>query len=223
MLMPDIAALTKEAVIGVVLLSYAFGIVYLTKLTYRIMRSKDFPHNVAVYYNRKIIHVLAGGAIALLVPRFFTSPIVPAVMAAILAVATYIPHRTGKLMEWFQVPDNMYEVNFCIMWGVSVTVAWVLLGDPVYALVPIAFMAFGDAATGFTRNLLFRRRTKSWVGNIAMFAVSAPVAYALIGAWGVPIAAAASIIEHFEFGPIDDNVLVSVVGLVGVALIRAFV
>lgn len=223
MLMPDTATLAKEAVIGAVLLAYAFGIVYLTKLTYRIMRSRGFPHNVAVYYNRKIIHVLAGGVVALLVPRFFTSPIVPAVMAAILAVATYIPHRTGRLMEWFQVPDNMYEVNFCIMWGVSVTAVWVLLGDPVYALVPIAFMAFGDAATGFTRNLIFRRRTKSWVGNIAMFVVSAPVAYALIGAWGVPIAAAASIIEHFEFGPIDDNVLVSVVGLVGVALVRGFV
>lgn len=223
MLIPDTVALAREAMIGAVLLAYVFGIVYLTKPIYGLMRSRGFPHNVAVYYNRKIIHVLAGGVTALLVPRFFTSPIIPATLAAILAAATYVPHRTGKLMEWFQVPENMYEVNFCIMWGISVTVAWVLLGDPIYALVPIAFMAFGDAATGFTRNLLFKRRTKSWVGNLAMFVVSAPVAYALIGAWGVPIAAAASIIEHFEFGPIDDNVLVSVVGLAGVALVKAFV
>ncbi len=222
MLILDTAVLAKEALIGAIFLAYVFGIVYLTKPIYGVMRSKGYPHNVAVYYNRKIIHVLAGGAVALLVPRFFTSPIVPAAMAAILAITTYLPHRTGRLMEWFQVPENMYEVNFCIMWGVSVTTAWILLGDPVYALVPIAFMAFGDAATGFTRNLLFRRRTKSWIGNIAMFAVSAPAAYALIGAWGIPIAAAASIIEHFEFGPIDDNVLVSAVGLVGVALLKVF-
>lgn len=221
MLLPDTATLIKEAALGTVFLAYAFGVVYFTKLTYNIMRSRGVPHNVAVYYNRKLIHVFAGGVIALLVPRFFTSPLVPAVMAAALAVATYIPHRTGKLMEWFQVPDNMYEVNFCVMWGVSVVAAWLITGDPVYALVPIALMAFGDAATGFTRNLIFRRRTKSWIGNIAMFAVSAPVTYALIGIWGVPIAAAASIIEHFEFGPIDDNVLVSLTGLIGVTLVKA--
>ncbi len=223
MLMVDTVTLAKEAVLGLVFLAYPFGVAYITKLTYGFMRSKGIPHNVAVYYNRKIIHVFAGGVVALLVPRFFTSPIVPASMAAILAIATYIPHRTGKLMEWFQVPDNMYEVNFCVMWGVSVVVAWLLTGDPVYALVPIALMAFGDAATGFTRNLIFKRRTKSWIGSIAMFAVSIPVLYVLMGVWGIPVAAAASVIEHFEFGPIDDNVLVSLTGLVGVALVKAFV
>ncbi len=220
MLIPDTSALAREAVLGVIFLVYVFGIVYSTKLAYKVMKSKGMPHNVAVYYNRKLIHVFAGGVVALLVPRFFTSPIVPAVMAAILAIATYIPHRTGRLMEWFQVPDNMYEVNFCAMWSVSVVVAWLVTGDPVYALVPIVLMAFGDAATGFTRNLLFKRRTKSWIGNIAMFIVSAPVVYALIGIWGLPIAAAASVVEHFEFGPIDDNVLISLTGLVGVALVK---
>jgi phytol kinase len=216
------APLLKEIAIGALLLAYVFGVVYLTKPLYDIMRRRGFPHNVAVYYNRKVIHVFAGGVVALLVPIFFASPIVPGAMAALLALATYLPHRTGKLMEWFQVRENMYEVNFCVMWGISVASAWILLGDPVYALVPIAFMAFGDAATGFTRNLLFKRRTKSWIGNMAMFAVSAPVAYALIGVWGMPIAAAASIVEHFEFGPIDDNVLVSLTGLLGVALVKAF-
>lgn len=221
MLAADLRVLAIESLWGVIFLAYVFGVVYSTKLAYNLMRSRGLPHNVAVYYNRKLIHVFAGGVVALLVPLFFTSPVVPAALAAVLAIVTYLPHRRGELMNWFQVPDNMYEVNFCVMWGVSVILAWVITGDPIYAIVPIALMAFGDAATGFTRNALFGRRTKSWFGNLAMLAVSVPIAYAVMGFWGIPIAVAASVIEHFEFGPVDDNVLVSLTGLVGVALVKA--
>jgi phytol kinase len=214
--------LLYEALMGTVLFLYVIVVVFLTKYVYNAMVGKGLKHHVAVYYNRKLIHIFAGGVVALLVPFLFTSPLLPFILASALAIVTWWPHRTGKLMSWFQVRENMYEVNFCVMWGLSMLLAWVFLGDPLYALVPILFMAFGDAATGLVRNTMFKKRTKSWWGNLAMFAVTAPIAYILLGGWGVPLAAAASFIEHFEMNPIDDNVLISITAFLGVVLIKMF-
>lgn len=215
--------LVLEAVFAVVMLIYVVAVVRATKFVYDFMRSRGMKHNVAVYYNRKLIHVFAGGVVALLVPFLFTSPIVPFIIAMIMAVFTYIPHRNGKLMYWFQVEDNMFEVNFCLMWGISMLLAWFILGSPIYALIPILFMAFGDAATGVVRNTMFKKRTKSWWGNIAMFAVCAPIGVLLLNSlWGVPIAALASFIEHYEFNPVDDNVLISASSFIAVLLLKTF-
>jgi len=215
--------LVLEAVFAVVMLIYAVTVVRAMKFVYDFMRSRGMKHNVAVYYNRKLIHVFAGGVVALLVPFLFTSPIVPFIIAMIMAVFTYIPHRNGKLMYWFQVEDNMFEVNFCLMWGISMLLAWFILGSPIYALIPILFMAFGDAATGIVRNSMFKKRTKSWWGNIAMFAVCAPIGVLLLNSlWGVPVAALASFVEHYEFNPIDDNVLISASSFIAVLLLKMF-
>jgi len=40
-------------------------------------------------------------------------------------------------------------------------------------------MAFGDGVTGVARNALFKRRTKSAVGNVFMVIVSVPLGYFL--------------------------------------------
>ena len=58
---------------------------------------------------------------------------------------------------------------------------------------------------------------------IAMFAVCAPIAYWLVGPWGIPLAGAASITEHFEFSPIDDNVLISLTSPAGTILVTSLV
>ncbi len=199
-----------ESLSASVLFAYVLGVVYGTKYVYQFMTGKGLPHNVAVYFNRKIIHVLAGGVVALLVPFLFSSPTIPFVLALVLALVTWLPHKMGKLMTWFQVAENIYEVNFCVVWGTVLLVSWLVFNTPVYGLIPVLFMSFGDAATGVVRNLIYRRRTKSWWGNVAMFLVCAPMAYYFVGSWGVPIAALSSYVEHYEFNPIDDNVLISV-------------
>jgi hypothetical protein len=38
------------------------------------MIGKGFPKNVAIYYNRKFIHITTGGLIALLLPFLFKEP-----------------------------------------------------------------------------------------------------------------------------------------------------
>ncbi len=212
----------REGLIALALGLYVLGVLGLTKVLYDIMRRRGLPHNVAVYYNRKVIHVLGGGLVALLVPFLFTSPTIPLILSIALAILCYIPHKTGKLLYWFQVPDNMYEVNFCIMWGLALLVLWLVLANPYLAIVPLTFMAFGDAATGVVRNLLFRRRTKHWIGNIAMFSVCAPVGLYYAGLAGLIAALASSIVERFEFNPIDDNVLITITATAILLIAHAF-
>ncbi|MCC6032900.1 MAG: dolichol kinase [Desulfurococcaceae archaeon] len=208
-----------EAGIATVLFIYVLGVVYGTRYTYDLMVKKGLTHNVAVYFNRKLIHVLAGGVVALIVPFVFTSPTIPFILALVLALITWIPHKRGKLLTWFQVPDNAYEVNFCIAWGTILLASWLIFNTPIYGLIPVLFMSFGDAATGVVRNLIYRRRTKSWWGNFAMFLACLPIAYYFVGLWGIPVAALSSYIEHYEFNPIDDNLLISATSFLSLLLL----
>jgi len=180
----------------------------ISKKFYDWLVGRGEDKKVAVYYNRKLIHILAGGLVALLVPVLFSGPLVPLILALVLAFATWLPHKTGKLMEWFQVEWNIYETHFCIMWGVVLYIMWLLSGNPWYGVVPISFMAFGDAATGITRNYLFRHRTKSWWGNFAMACFCVPFGFIIFGWVGALAGLVASIIEHFEWRNLDDNITV---------------
>ncbi len=184
----------------------------ITRAFYNYAIKRGMKENKVVYYNRKIIHVLAGGLVALLVPYLFKTPILPFALAMVMAILTYIPHKKNQLMYWFQTEDNMYEVHFCIMWGVVIALSWLLFGQNQqafwYGVIPVAFMAFGDAITGVVRNMMYGYRTKSWYGNLAMLAVTIPIG-ALIGIAGIIAAIVASIVEHFEvLGKIDDNITV---------------
>lgn len=198
-----------EILWGIVLLVYVAGVVFAAKPLYHYMRRRGLPHNVAVYYNRKFIHVFGGGVVALLVPLLFKTPLIPLAMSLILALVTYYPHRTGKLMYWFQVPENMYEVNFVLAWGISIALLWWLTNNMYLAVLPPLLISFGDAVTGVVRNTLFKKRTKHWAGNAAMLAVSLPIGYLYAGPIGLLAGLVASIVEHYEFPPIDDNVLIA--------------
>ena len=196
-----------------------FTALILTRWTYNVMRGRGLEHNVAVYYNRKLIHVLAGATVALATPFVFTSYLPIAVMVIILAVGNYIPHRTGKLMHWYQVAENMYEVNFIIMWGIIMGIGF-LLGNILLSIVAIMFMAVGDGVTGLVRNLLYRRRTKAFAGNLAMMAFCIPAGFMAFGFAGAVGGLLASLVEKFEFGPIDDNITVPTVGLASILLLQ---
>ncbi len=197
----------EEVVASIILLLYVSVIVFVvTRKLYEKYVDRVGDRRMR-YYNRKIIHIFAGGVVALLVPYIYKGPLIPFVLGILLAIAVLIPYLRGKIYEWFQVPDNMYDVNFCIVWGIMFPISYYIWGDMTYAVVLISFMAFGDAVTGIVRNYLFKRRTKHWIGNLAMFIVSAPIAYFYIGWIGILAALVASIAEHFEYKWIDDNVL----------------
>jgi len=213
----------EEIAVTAILFAWIIFIVrFLTKRVYNVMMKRNFARNVVIYYNRKIIHILAGGLVAFLVPLIFKTPILPFGMALLLAVLTYIPHRTGNLMYWFQVEENMYEVSFCVMWGLIIALGWLVSeGNFWFGVLPVLFMSVGDAVTGIVRNMLYKRRTKSWWGNLAMALFSIP-AGAILGFAGVIAGALASFIERFEFNPIDDNVTVPALSFVILLLTKVF-
>ncbi|MCF8884378.1 MAG: dolichol kinase [Aigarchaeota archaeon] len=201
--------LFSEVLVTVVLFVWVvFLVTFLTKRIYEFMKKRGLRDNVVVYYNRKIIHILAGGLVAIIIPYTFTTPLLPLAMALLLGLFTYIPHRTGRLMYWFQVENNMYEVSFSIMWGVVIALGWFISnGNFWLGVLPVLFMSIGDAVTGLVKNTLFKKRTKSWWGNLAMATVSIPMG-AVMGVAGMIAGAVASFIEHFEYHPIDDNITV---------------
>lgn len=199
-----------------------FLVCVLTKKLYNVMVAKGLKHNVAVYFNRKIIHMLSGGIVAFLLPVLFKEPFVPMAYAYVLALATYLPHRRNKLLSWFQTRDNAYEVNFCIAWGTSIAVLWILTGDPLISILPALAISFGDAVTGVVRNIVFGYRTKHWIGNIAMAALMIPLGYALAGWIGALAMSVASAIERVEFNPVDDNILITFSVTLIIALWRLF-
>ena len=179
-------------------------VVYVSKVFYEKVNARVNNHWVAVYYTRKLIHILAGGFAAIMVYLFFKEPFIPLVLGMLLALLTYLPHRTGKLMYWFQDPNNIAEVYFCIAWGLCIASTWYL--DKRIGVVPVLFMAFGDGVTGIIRNYLFKRRVKHWSGNLGMFIMCTAIGLPIIGTIGIVVAAVSSIIEMSEI--IDDNISV---------------
>ena len=204
----------EELITTLILFSLViFVVTFLTKKLYVFMRKRNIKHEVAVYYNRKVIHILTGGLCALAVLIAFKSFILPLAMSLLLALLLFIYHKSNRLMKWFQTEDNMYEVSFCIMWGLILTLGWLLSsGDFRFGVLPVLFMSIGDAVTGITRNVLYKRRTKSWWGNLAMVSFSMVVGI-LMGVAGMLAGVAAPLVEHFEFKPIDDNVLIPITSL----------
>jgi len=201
----------EEALATVLLISWVvFVVTVLTRALYGWMRSRGVEHNAAVYYNRKLMHLLAGGLCAVAVPFIFETPFLPFMMAMLMALFTFIPHKINKVMYWFQIEDNAREVSFCIMWGAVITFGWFVSGDLWFGAVPVLFMSVGDAVTGIVRNFIYGKRTKSWLGNLTMAIFSVSIGTAL-GVAGILAGGVASFLEHFEFNPIDDNIVVPLV------------
>ena len=196
---------------------YVMVILFATKIPYDMMISRGVEDIRAVYYNRKIVHMMAGGVGSLCVPVLFVDYWYPLVCGILLTIFTYAAHASGTRMFWFQTDQNQNDVKFTLMWWTSITMIWALVGDPWLAIVPSLFMAFGDGVTGVVRNAVIKKRSKSPIGNVFMFIVSAPLGYIVAGmgdpsipVWGLISAAIATFVERYEFGPIDDNILITV-------------
>lgn len=206
---------------GMFFLWVLFVVGVLTYLCYKVM-IKRVPDEVAVYYNRKIIHILAGGLIGYLVPFIFSTPFYPLVLSMVLGIFTLIPHLINRTMYWFQTSDNIYEVHFCLSWGLILTAGWFFTGgDFWFGVIPILFMAIGDAVTGLVRNMMFKRRTKSWWGNLAMAIVNVMLGLKL-ALPGVIAGLLSSVVEHFEFSFIDDNITVPLSSFLILILFHSF-
>jgi len=211
--------LTIEILYIVALALYAFSVIMLTRYLYDyLVNKKHMRKSVAVYYNRKFIHILAGGVVVLTVPFLFSDPFYPLFASILLTIIMYILHKSNHILYWFQTDENVSDVSFCLMWGVAIFVLWIIFEDPWIAVIPPAFIAFGDGVTGIVRNIAFKERHKHPIGNIYMAGVCIPIGYYFgsisgiegMALWGIVAAIVASVFERYEFGLIDDNILITV-------------
>ena len=196
---------------------WATVIVFGIKPFYDYLRAQGSEHMVAVYYNRKVAHMLAGGVPIIASPMVFNDPVWVLIGGILGSIALAATHLLDKRLWWMQTEQNMNDATFALMLGISVYFIWVYTDQPWLAILPSLFMAFGDGVTGIIRNKMFKKRTKSAWGNVGMAALCLPLGYYVgtlsdpqIPIWGLISGLVASIVERYEFGPIDDNVLIVV-------------
>ena len=204
--------------------AWAFASVMAIKPFHAYLMSKGCENMVAVYYNRKIAHMVAGGVPLILCPIVFTDPIYPLLGGLLGAAGLAAAHMTDRRLWWMQTEKNMNDATFAFMLGISVFALWHYLDDPWLAILPALFMAYGDGVTGIIRNKMFAKRTKSAWGNLGMAILCIPLGYIIgknadpsIPLWGAISGAVASFVERYEFGPIDDNVLIVIASSIVIA------
>ena len=209
--------------------AWAGLVVFAIKPFHSYLVNRGCENMVAVYYNRKVAHMLAGGVPIILCPIVFSNPIWPLIGGLGGAAILYAAHFTERRLWWMQTEQNMNDATFALMLGLSVFALWHYSDQPWLAILPSLYMAFGDGVTGIIRNKMFARRTKSAWGNLGMAILCIPLGWFVgkmvtpaIPVWGVISAIVASIVERYEFGPIDDNILIviasSIVLLIGLNL-----
>lgn len=209
--------MASDMVWFIVLGAWAGLVVFAIKPFYDYLRSQGSEHMVAVYYNRKVAHMLAGGVPVIAAPLVFNDPIWVLLGGILGSIGLATTHLLDRRLWWMQTEQNMNDATFALMLGISVYFIWEYSNEPWLAVLPSLFMAFGDGVTGIIRNKMFKRRTKSAWGNVGMAALCLPLGYFVgslaepgIPVWGLLSGLVASIVERYEFGPIDDNVLIVV-------------
>ena len=155
---------------------------------------KKYEGVPAEYVGRKIVHIFNGGITALLVPIFYEGYYWIVIVSAFLFASYIYFHRRWRLMYWFQVKENAYEVHFALMYGITLMIG-VVLGDVWVGLIPIFFMSFGDSATGLIRAITQKRHVKSWEGSLAMFLICSIIGFLSLGVYGVIVGSIATLVE----------------------------
>ena len=198
---------------------YTLLIIFITKNIYDyFINKKHMKKNIIIYYNRKFIHIFAGGVVVLAVPFVFSKPYLPLIASILITLIMLIFHKKDHILYWFQTEDNVSDVSFCLMWGIAIFILWEIFGNPWIAVMPPAFIAFGDGITGIVRNFGFKERSKHPIGNLYMACICIPIGYYFgslsnihnMAVWGIAAAIVATIFERYEIGPIDDNILITI-------------
>jgi len=113
------------------------------------------------------------------------------------------------------------EITFPVAASCSLLAGWALLEDRWLAFVPIAFVAWGDNAAGFTR--AFAKNTKPALPSLAMFSVCLAVAALVQPYWaGAAVAATATLVERYRPAArnlLDDNWLIVFASFLVIALL----
>ena len=64
-----------ETVLIIAIVIYGLFIIFGTKWVFEFMMARNMKENVAIYYNRKILHMFCGGLIGMMAPSILSEPI----------------------------------------------------------------------------------------------------------------------------------------------------
>ena len=103
---------------------WSAAIVIAIKPLHAYLVKKGCEDMVAVYYNRKVAHMLAGGVPILASPIVFTDPLWPLLGGLIGAVVLASTHILDRRLWWMQTEQNMNDATFSLMFGLSVFALW---------------------------------------------------------------------------------------------------
>ena len=95
-----------ETVLIIAIVIYGLFIIFGTKWVFEFMMARNMKENVAIYYNRKILHMFCGGLIGMMAPSILSEPIYALYIGILFTIITYIPYYTGHLLYWVQTNDN---------------------------------------------------------------------------------------------------------------------
>ncbi|MFH1646615.1 MAG: hypothetical protein ABID71_02840 [Chloroflexota bacterium] len=172
-----------------------------------------YDYLIPQYLSRKIGH-MAGGTALLLCALLYDSWIWPLILAAgftaLLLGARIIRNSLFRGVGGAGRPVAFAEVWFPAVSTVSIAVGWVWLGDKWLAILPALFMAYGDAVTGLTRSVIYKREFKGNMGSVAMLGACLLLAWCFyrplwIGVAGAVVATLAERFTPMSKGFWDDN------------------
>jgi len=201
-----------------ILTAYSLSVILGLKKVHSLLKSRGWREDQASYITRKLVHLLAAGPVTLALPYLFETPLLPSLVAVAMGLSMLALKKKGYAMRWFQTRDNNNEITFVVAWGLSILLLWKLTGNMLLSILPAAYISLGDGVTGIVRAALVGRREKHWSGNIAMFTVTLPMSLAVAGAPGALSALVSSIAEKLQLPYLDDNITVTGVSVLILAL-----
>jgi len=134
---------------------------------------KGVPH----FITRKIGHLCAGIAYFLSPFLFATAHIPVAISAAfaiLLTAARRLRPSSFRGVGGSARMETLAEVYFPILGTISLTIGWLILGNPWLGVIPILFLCWGDLAAGLVNAWVYKERAiehKGLAGSISMLVV----------------------------------------------------
>ena len=106
-----------EVVWAITMAIWTLFVIYGTRWTYNYWTNRGMDDMVAVYYNRKIVHMLAAGVVLLIMPFVFTDPLIPLIGGFSLGGFTAFMHQNASSQNkcrrrpyWCSAPSTCYNL-----------------------------------------------------------------------------------------------------------------
>ncbi len=205
--------------------AYAAGAVAAVALAGLVVSNLLHDHGVDAAVSRSVASAIGG--VAFLLAVLWMSPW-PAVAVAAAMAGLILGLRLGfrrglRGTDGSRSGQAWAQITYAATGVISLAVGWGMLGDRWLAFLPIAFVAWGDAAAGLARATVWRGSVMSVWPSAVMLAVCLAVAALFqpywIGAVGAGVAAVAERYRPRVGALWDDNVNVAAASIGAMALL----